>query len=209
MLLSWFNRSVFLPKRSSYRHRKTLILFLSGAGGWVMFDKRLIAELNSQGFDVLGMNTLRYFLWRARSPEELTAVIQSQLQIWMPLWRDESLVMIGYSQGADVLPFVTARLHPAWRNRTKCLVLLGPARHADFHLRLRDVICNSYSSNALALEPELKSIGPQLPVLCIAGEKDPNASWWLNCRLVPGSHIFRHNAPEISRMIQDEIESVT
>lgn len=215
MLRSWSIRFIFLPKRSSLRPCKTLLLFLSGAGGWVMFDRKLIAELNAQGFDVLGMNTLRYFLWRIRSPEELTAAIESQLRIWMPLWGNERVVMIGYSQGADVLPFVAVRLSPVWRNCLSCLVLLGPARHADFHLRICDVLCNRYSVNALPLVPELTILRAQLPVFCIAGEDDPNASWWMhsnldmNLQLVPGAHIFRHNALEIARLIRDKIESVT
>lgn len=211
----WLSGSVFLPRQSPLRLHKTMILFLSGAGGWVKFDRKLTAEFQAQGFDVLGMNSLWYFLWRERSPEELTASIESQIQLWMAAWGDEQWIMVGYSQGADVLPFVAARLSPVWRNRLRSLVLLSPAPLADFHLRLRDVISNRYSLNALPLLPELKRLRGELPVFCIAGDSDPNAKWWMQsqvgvrCRLVPGSHIFRNNAPEIVRLIREEIGSVT
>lgn len=214
MLMPWFSRSVFLPRGSPLRLRKTMILFLSGAGGWVKFDRQLTAEFQAQGFDLLGMNSLRYFLWRERKPEELTAHIEDQLRLWMAAWGDEQLIMVGYSQGADVLPFVAARLSPVWRTYLKCLVLLSPAPLADFHLRLRDIIGNRYSSNAIPLLPELNRLRGALPVFCIAGESDPNAKWWMqsqagvHCRLVSGSHIFRNNAPEIGRLIREEIESV-
>jgi type IV secretory pathway VirJ component len=214
MLTPWLGRSVFLPRRSPRRIRKTLILFLSGAGGWVKFDRKLTAEFQAQGFDVLGMNSLRYFLWRERSPQELTASIEAQVRHRMAAWEDERLIMVGYSQGADVLPFVVARLSPVCRSYLKCLVLLGPAPLADFHLRLRDVISNRYSLNARPLLPELRKISVELPVFCITGEADPHAKWWMQpqvgirSRLVSGSHIFRNNAPEISRLIREEIESV-
>jgi type IV secretory pathway VirJ component len=200
-------RPQVVPLHGHAPRRHVLVLLISGAGGWIAFDRRLAHALRTSGFDILGLDAQKFFLWRTREPEEVAKFIESLLVSWTKIWNDHHIILIGYSQGADIMPFVSARLHPDWRQRVSLIALLGPAKFADFHLRLRDVIFGTYSGRARPIASELQRLPAHIPVLCIHGRKDKatlcrTCSWnKMHVQPVDGGHIFRHNADEISHII--------
>src|SRR5439155_15355406 len=102
----------------------TFAVLLSGDGGWAGLDKKVAAALAEKGIDVVGLDSLRYF-WTERTPQALADDLDRIVRYYAAQWRRTSVVLIGYSQGADVLPFALNRLPPASSQLVTHGVLIG------------------------------------------------------------------------------------
>jgi len=60
-------------------------------------------SLAANGIPVIGLDSLRYF-WSARSPQGLGADLDRMIRYYLTQLGKQRVVLIGYSQGADVLP---------------------------------------------------------------------------------------------------------
>src|SRR5262249_49795681 len=113
----------------------TLAVMLSGDGGWASIDRDIGGELAARGVDVIGLTSLRYF-WTRRTPESAAADLDRILRHYLAAWGAQRVLLLGYSRGADVLPFLAARLAPDLRARVAIVALLGPSRSVDFEFHL-------------------------------------------------------------------------
>jgi len=114
-------------------------VLLSGDGGWAGIDKSLGAALAARGVSVAGFDSLRYF-WGARTPDELAADLDRVIRYYAAHWGRSEVLLVGYSQGADVLPFALNRLPPATRASVRLTALLGPGQKASFEFHLSNWI---------------------------------------------------------------------
>jgi len=85
-----------------------LVVFLSGDGGWAALDSGVSTQLRQRGYSVLGWNSLTYY-WKKKSPEQVTADLTSLLEHYLPLWKKEKVMLIGFSFGAEITPFAINR----------------------------------------------------------------------------------------------------
>ena len=106
-------------------------VLLSGDGGWAGLDKDVASALAAQGISVVGLDSLRYF-WTARTPDTLAADLDRVLRYYTATWHKSHAVLIGYSQGADVLPFAVNRLPSASRSVVERTVMMGLGENASF-----------------------------------------------------------------------------
>src|SRR6266849_3667469 len=104
----------------------TLVVFVSGDGGWAKIDKSISKILADNGMPVVGLNALQYF-WTKRTPDGAARDLQSILEKYLATWKKERVLFVGYSRGADVLPFMINRLPPELRSKTRLVALLGPS----------------------------------------------------------------------------------
>src|SRR5436309_4433059 len=104
----------------------TLVVLVSGDGGWAAIDKSISRVLADNGMPVVGLNALQYF-WTRRTPESASRDLQAILERYFARWKKQRVLFIGYSRGADVLPFMIARLPAELRAKTRLLALLGPS----------------------------------------------------------------------------------
>lgn len=151
------------------RVSESLALILSGDGGWAGIDKALAHSLAARGVPVVGFDSLRYF-WTARTPASTAADIERLLRRYLDSWGKRDALLIGYSQGADVLPFVVNRLSEPLRARLRLVALLGPGRHAQFEFHPLDWLPGGNDSG-LAIRPEAERIDAP-HVLCIYGRDE-------------------------------------
>jgi type IV secretory pathway VirJ component len=86
-----------------------LAVHLTGDGGWGVTDRGLAQALAGHGIPVVGLNSLQYF-WKRRSPEAAAADLDRLIQHYLTAWNKRRAIIIGYSFGADVLPFMLNRL---------------------------------------------------------------------------------------------------
>src|SRR5262249_28344130 len=89
-------------------------------------------------------------------------------------WHARRVLLLGYSRGADVLPFMANRLPPALRARVALIVLLGPSTSVDFQFHLSDWIADSARSSALPVRPEVEKLRGT-PILCIYGKDESDS----------------------------------
>jgi len=152
---------------------RTLALMLSGDGGWAGIDREVGAQLAGRGVPVVGVSTLKYF-WQRRSPEESTADMSRLLRHYLATWKAERIVLVGYSFGADVLPFIVNRLPADLRARVASVNLLAPGMNADFEIHVTGWVGGT-GSDALPLAPELARL-VDLRRLCFYGDGDRDAA---------------------------------
>jgi type IV secretory pathway VirJ component len=157
---------VLLPVETPTRR---LALMISGDGGWAGIDKEVAAQLAGRGIPVVGVSSLQYF-WKRRTPAATAADMTRVLRHYLDSWHATQIVLVGYSFGADVLPFIINRLPPDLRERIVSVNLLALGTGADFEIHVAGWLGGSGDA-ALPLAPELAGI-VDLPQLCFYGAGD-------------------------------------
>jgi type IV secretory pathway VirJ component len=142
-------------------------VLLSGDGGWAGIDKGIAAALVAQGVPVAGFDSLRYF-WSARTPEGLATDLDRVIRYYAARWKRSDVILIGYSQGADVLPFALNRLPPRTRSRVRLTALLGLAQKASFEFHVSNWIGPSGDK---PIAPEARKLAAAT-TLCIYGKDE-------------------------------------
>jgi type IV secretory pathway VirJ component len=140
-------------------------ILMSGDGGWAGLDQDVAAALSAKGIPVVGLDSLRYY-WTARTPDGVAADTDRMIRYYLGHFGKQRVLLIGYSQGADVLPFAVNRLPEATRARVALTAVIGMSEHALFEFHLSGWIADD-SSGAATL-PEINRIAG-MPVLCIYG----------------------------------------
>jgi type IV secretory pathway VirJ component len=176
---------------------KIMAVVLSGDGGWRDLDKTIAQDLQRQGIPVIGWDSLRYF-WRKRTPAQTAAGMAAVLKTFMADWDANQVALIGYSFGADVLPFIYNRLPPNLRSRVVLIALLGFAKSADFEIQVYGWLGLPPGPEALPEAPELAKIPPDL-IQCFYGESESDtacpqlAAQGAEVIRTPGGHHFGGN----------------
>ncbi|MEM5421541.1 virulence factor family protein [Paraburkholderia ferrariae] len=149
-----------------------LAVVISGDGGWRDLDKTIAEALQKQGISVIGWDALRYF-WSERTPEQTSHDLARVLKTYGSRWHAQHIALVGYSFGADVMPFAYNRLPDTLRAKVSYMSLLGFAPDADFQIRVTGWLGMPASDKALQVRPELAKVPPSI-VQCVygAGEKD-------------------------------------
>jgi type IV secretory pathway VirJ component len=143
-------------------------IVMSGDGGWAGLDKDVAQALSAHGIPVVGLDSLRYF-WSPRTPDGLAADTDRMIRYYLGHFGKHRVLLVGYSQGADVLPFAVNRLPAATRAHVALTVLMGMSEHAVFEFHVSNWISDDNSGPAT--RPEVERMGAT-PVLCIYGEGD-------------------------------------
>ena len=160
-----------------------LALLLTGDGGWAGLDQELATRLAANGVPTVGLNSLKYF-WTERTPEQTARDVARLLRHYLASWNKQRVLLIGYSFGADVLPFVVNRLPSELRAHIVSVSLLGIEAHASFEVSIADWVGSDQGGPAT--QPELARIG-DLPVLCIYGEGEQDSI----CPALPAGAVAR------------------
>ena len=145
-----------------------MAVFWSGDGGWADLDEEISASLAGHGVPVVGVDSLKYF-WTNRTPEQTAKDLGRIIRHYAALWRKEKIVLIGYSLGADIVPFAANCLNEELKSRVELIALLGPALQVDFEFHLSDWL-GSGSKTAVPTKPEVMKLS-DTRLLCIYGER--------------------------------------
>ncbi len=176
---------------------------LSGDGGWAGLDKDVAAALVAAGIPVVGLDSLRYF-WGARTPQGLADDLDRMIRFYLARFGKKRVLLVGYSQGADVLPFAVNRLPAVSRTAVALVATIGLSEHALFEFHLSSWVSNDDSG--LPTRPEIARIA-QIPVLCIYGkDEDDSACPKLDPAKIhvvpmPGGHHFNGDYTGLARRI--------
>ena len=146
-------------------------IFWSGDGGWAGLDKEVAQALRAKGIPVVGVDSLRYF-WSARTPDGIAADVEKIIGHYTAAWHKSKVLLLGYSQGADVLPFVLTRLSAATRAKVALAGTMGLSDHAAFEFHLSNWVGDDNSGPETL--PEIARI-KGMPFLCIYGKDDEDA----------------------------------
>jgi type IV secretory pathway VirJ component len=185
----------------------TLAIFISGDGGWAGIDKAVAASLVEKGIAVVGVDSLRYF-WKERTPQSAAADVDRIAQHYLDAWDKKDLLLIGYSQGADILPFVVNRLPAATRDHVRLVAMLGLGVRAVFEFHLANWL--SQGDDGLPIAPELQRMS-KVRALCLYNEDGDEsscpdaASSTLRAVSLPGGHHFGGDYDHVAALILEQL----
>jgi len=152
-------------------HSDELALLITGDGGWAGLDQELAARLAASGVPTVGLNSLRYF-WTQRTPEETARDVARLMRHYLAAWNKQRVLLVGYSFGADVLPFVVNRLPAELRARVASVSLLGIDSNASFEVSVAGWVGSG--DGGPPTRPEVTALA-HVPVLCIYGEGESDS----------------------------------
>ena len=192
-------------------HRSDLLaVVISGDGGWRDIDKSIAEELRKDGVAVVGWDSLRYF-WAEKSPAQTARDLARVLRRYAALWGARHFALVGYSFGADVMPFAYNRLPPDLRGRVSLMALLGFAPAADFEIRVAGWLGLPPSDKALPVKDAIAKVPPAL-VQCFYGADEDDtfcpklAGTGVHVIRMDGNHHFDGNYRALARTILDGLK---
>ncbi|MFM0674310.1 virulence factor family protein [Paraburkholderia sediminicola] len=147
-----------------------MAIVISGDGGWRDLDKTIAQALQKDGVSVIGWDSLRYF-WSEKPPAQTSRDLARVMQTYGARWNAQHIALVGYSFGADVMPFAYNRLPESLRAKVSLIALLGFAPDADFQIRVGGWLGMPASDKALKVQPELTRVPPAI-VQCFYGENE-------------------------------------
>ena len=147
-------------------------IFLSGDGGWVGLDRGVSKDLAKHHIPIVGWDSLKYF-WSPRTPQGTAQDLDRVMRHYSQEWGKNHVLLIGYSQGADTMPFMVNRLPVQTHDMVGLTTLLGLSDNALFEFHLQNWL--GTPSRGIATAPELEHWSGA-PYLCLYGEDDKDAA---------------------------------
>jgi len=163
---------VEIPPAAGKENKHPLVIFYSGDGGWRDIDKKIGGYLSDQGYFVVGIDSLRYF-WRKKEPQTMAGDLDRLIRHYGKQASGNGVMLVGYSFGADIIPFMVNRLSADTKSQIKMVSLLGISEHASFEIRLQDIIGGINKDGPPTLPELLKMKG--IPTQCVFGEAEKDS----------------------------------
>lgn len=185
----------------------TLAIFISGDGGWAGLDKDVAAALSEAGVSVVGVDSLRYF-WTARTPEGFARDLERIARHYGQQWQRKRLLLVGFSQGADVLPAAINQLDPATRDAVELIGLMSVGRKADYEFHVSNWLGSG--GGGLPIAPEIARL-PSERTLCLYGEDDGDAlcpelpKGQATVIALPGDHHFKGDYDRLAKTLLEHL----
>jgi type IV secretory pathway VirJ component len=141
-------------------------IIYSGDGGWRDLDRMLADVLAAKGMSVVGVDVLRYY-WTQKAPPVAAGDLARIIRYYQKRWQRSKVVLIGFSLGANVLPFLVSRLPPDLKQEVSLVSLLSPERTTAFEVETTGWL-GVHNNAGMPIGPELKKLSGQR-VQCIYG----------------------------------------
>jgi type IV secretory pathway VirJ component len=149
--------------------RDAFAIIYSGDGGWRDLDRSLAAVLASKGMSVVGVDVLRYY-WKQKTPALAANDLARIIRYYQQRWQRQKVVLIGFSLGANVLPFLVSRLPADVRSDVSLLSLLSPERRTAFEVETTGWL-GVHNSSGMPIASELKKLSA-VHLQCIYGKDE-------------------------------------
>ncbi|WP_115047595.1 virulence factor family protein [Xanthomonas arboricola] len=187
----------------------TFVIFVSGDGGWAGLDEEVADALAAQGIPVVGLDSLRYF-WTRRTPQGFATDLDRIARFYAQRWQRQRVVLIGFSQGADVLPAAINKLPAQTRQNLRMTALLSVGKLADYEFHVSNWLGSDDQGLPIAPEVQRLSAGT---TLCIYGQDDedtlcPSLPAQAARRVaLPGDHHFNGDYATLSKVIMEQLHA--
>ena len=163
-------------------------------------------ELKRKGIPVVGFISPSY-LQVPRSPAGAGRDLERLLGHYLGAWQCDHVLIIGYSRGADLVPFMVSRLPPELRTRITVVTLIGLSDVASFQYRPTDLFAAELRFNDYPVEPELTKLRG-MRLVCVSGEHERGSlcpaldSGMVHIATHPGGHrLTREAGRDVAAMV--------
>lgn len=180
---------------------KPLCLIISGDGGWTDFDQTIAEHFSQNGIACVGLDTQKYF-WELKTPGNTAQDIAKVLQYYMFRLQKTNFILVGYSFGADVIPFIANRLPEDLKKRLLLVAMLSPDNKTDFEVTINSML-NLGIENSYDVLSEIRKVN-FTKKLCIFGSEEDHKDIQKSFKdggaeitLLNGGHHYNDNYPLI------------
>lgn len=201
------NLPLVITNSKIQQKRAPVALLISGDGGWYGFEQSIADNLAKEGIPTIGLDSKKYF-WKRRTPEETASDIAKALNYYGNEWGREKFVLIGYSLGAEIVPFIVNRLPGEIKSRVASAILLSPATTTDFEIHISNMLGMGNRQNTYKTIDEIINM-QSIPTLIIFGDgentKIPELLTGTSViiRKIPGDHHYKFNLPLIMQTMKE------
>jgi type IV secretory pathway VirJ component len=206
---SGINNLPVVTKAPAAGTNSPLILYITGDGGMKKFSANVIESFHQKNYPVVALNALKYF-WSKKTPQQAAKDVAALIKYYQSQWGgNHGILLIGYSLGADVMPFIYTSLPPEVAAEVKQLVLLSPSQNTDLEVHVSDMLGKS-GNKGMSIPAEINKIAGK-PLLLVFGaeEKDFNFSA-LNVPyqklILPGGHAYDEDANGVAGKILTAVQ---
>ena len=178
-----------------------LALLISGDGGWYSFEQSIANKLAEIGIPTVGLDSRKYF-WNRRSPEETASDMTAILKYYSRELGREKFLLVGYSLGSEIVPFIINRLPENMKSMVTSAVMLSPETTTDFEIHISNMLGMGNRQNTYNVLDEIKKI-KTVPSLCIFGKDEKSevpgllVNTQVKISIIPGDHHYKSNVPLI------------
>jgi type IV secretory pathway VirJ component len=130
-------------------------------------------EIHAAPCQMRGLKAKKRVNWTPRTPDAAAADLDRVIRHYADAWKKTRMLLVGYSFGADVLPFLVARLPAATRSLVERVTLFGPSRAATFEFRVSSWFGGD-RGKGVSIAPEVERL--TVPVTCVRGADEPDSS---------------------------------
>lgn len=152
-----------------YNVQKALVLYMSGDGGENAFSASFMLQVSNKGYPAVLFNSQKYF-WSKKTPEQTASDAEKIITYYQSKWKIRNVIIIGYSFGADVAPFIVTRLSKDTYAAVKNIVLMSPSNLTDFKVHVAQLFGKGKNTGN-SVTAEINKI-KQKPLLIIQGVKE-------------------------------------
>lgn len=192
------------------QNNSPFIFYVSGDAGFNTFSKSFSNELFKRNYDITALDSKAYF-WKPKTPEETTEKISDYLTEKLKGRKNQQIVLLGYSFGADILSFIVNGLPKNLHDKIVSVIFLDPSKTADFEVSLQGMMFDKARGDFEVL-PEINKmdVPKTLIIRSDIGLKFPVSEVTVSNfteKHLPGNHRFNYNYSELSSLINQNIKS--
>ena len=191
--MKYWNNKAVLP----------LVLYLSGDGGFNSFSNKLCELIAGVGYTVAAIDSKTYF-WKKKSPSEIAADVSNTLKNVLLARQNMHLFVVGYSFGADAVPFIINRLDPVIKKNLKSVVLLEPSVSTDLEIHIADILGRSNTKRSLDVIAEINRMGAVKTGVILGDDEADFPIQKITLKIftkkyLSGGHHFSGNADQVAK----------
>lgn len=195
-----------LKIKSARISSRPMVFYISGDGGWNSFDKKMANEYETNGMPYVALNSFRYF-WTKKNPDKLVKDIVPVINKYLIEWNKKEIIMIGYSFGAEIMPFLINKLPNDLKEKVELIILITPSKTTDFTIHLHDMLLldGKYKNDVAA---EISKISAP-NIICFFGNRETSIfkkSYQqknLKIFLVKGGHVFSDSKTVMNQVLSE------
>ena len=190
-------------------HDKPLIFYISGDGGMNKFSTSLCEAFYKKGFDVSALNARSYF-WDKKTPEKTADDINNFLTEKLSGRKNQQIVLIGYSFGADVVPFILKGVSKNIDDKILVSFLMASSGNTDFEIHWADIF-GSNTKRSMDVVTEINKLTDEKIVIISASDDKTLAVNNITLKrftheVLPGGHHFDGDTEEIVKVILNDMD---
>lgn len=198
---------------NSHTH-KPIIFYISGDAGFNSFSKGLGSDFHAMGYDVFALNTKIYF-WEQKTPEQTSKAIEKYIVKQLHGRKNQDVILIGYSFGADVTSFVYNHFTDHLKKKIQHVFIVGPSKTTDFKIHLKEYF-GMEPKGSLPVIPEINKM-KNVPLTLILSNFEfahfpyQQITLTTNYQMkhILGDHHYGNNTKILSGYIQEVLKNDT